>query len=160
MALNPTVIVEPDSLGAWIGLAGVALGALLSTGATWLQRHGSDTKERRREVTAAADELLTATWSLEEMLDGLQASRRRNPDALSEWLPHLTALMERIHKADEAIARYGKEPLIHAADELCRAARKLEYTFGGEKDDERTDALFKARDAFSAEMRKRNTLTS
>jgi hypothetical protein len=42
--LRMNVIVEPDSTTGWFTVPGVVLGALLTTGATWLQRRSGDRK--------------------------------------------------------------------------------------------------------------------
>lgn len=53
-----------DAFAAWIGLAGVAVGAILSGGIDWWRSHITEGKERRREIGRAADDLGAGANSL------------------------------------------------------------------------------------------------
>lgn len=53
-----------DTFAAWIGLAGVAVGAILSGGIDWWRSHITEGKERRREIGRAADDLGAGANSL------------------------------------------------------------------------------------------------
>jgi hypothetical protein len=47
--MDMTLIMEPDDLGAWLGLAGVVVGFMLSAGGTAVQSRRKD--RRGREAT-------------------------------------------------------------------------------------------------------------
>jgi hypothetical protein len=115
-----TVIVQADSTGAWIGLAGVALGALLSTGGTWLQRRWSEHREQRRSVKEAIDELPVAARTLLLTLQSYRGSDDAE-QALLAWTPLMTAQMERVQRAAQTIMRYSTPGLASMAEAVTDA---------------------------------------
>ena len=59
-----TVIVEPDAVGPWLGLVGVAVGVVLTAGVTGLQQRRKDKRERRAELLRACTELDAAVQKI------------------------------------------------------------------------------------------------
>ena len=124
-----TVIVEPDSLSAWLGLAGVAVGALLAAGAAWLQRRSSDRRDRIREARYAADDLVASANALNVTVKAFLVSKDE-PGAVRAWIPVITALLERVQKANATIARLSEPSLVNAADSLAKEARGFALSLG------------------------------
>lgn len=125
-----TVIVEPDSLSAWLGLAGVGVGALLTAGVAWLQSRHSERKDRQRQEIQAITDLGASAESLRMTVVALFAASQNDPNAIRDWVPAITGLLDRVHKADATIARLSKPPLVTAADALAAAARDYAHGFG------------------------------
>ena len=63
------VIVEPDSLSAWIGLAGVAPGGVAQYCRKLAAATVAESRNRRREFHDAADDLRAGTQTLIMMLE-------------------------------------------------------------------------------------------
>jgi hypothetical protein len=63
-----TVLVEPDDAAAWIGLAGVVVGALLTAAFEWVRGRRGDRKRVRRD-------LLIAGWQLQRRAELLLDAR-------------------------------------------------------------------------------------
>ena len=121
----PTVIVEPDSVGAWLGLAGVALGATLTTGATWLQSLRGDRKSKRREIVTAADDLRAgATLYLLIAITFDRADDRKK--SVLDWMPLLMDQTERIQRSAEVIQRLGPLRLAELAANVADEALSFE----------------------------------
>jgi hypothetical protein len=120
-----TVVVEPDSVSAWLGLAGVALGALLTTGATWLQSLRGDRKSKRREIIAAADDLRAgATLYLLITITFDRADDRKK--SVLDWMPLLMDQTERIQRSAEVIQRLGPPRLAELAANVADEALSFE----------------------------------
>lgn len=94
------VIVEPDSTTGWFTVPGVVLGALLTTGATWLQRRSGDRKGERREVGLASGELRAGAHSLILVVSGYGGSSVSPLEMMQIVTPHT----ERVQKAHLAAA--------------------------------------------------------
>jgi hypothetical protein len=122
--------VEPDSLSAWLGLAGVGVGALLTAGVAWLQNRHSDRQDRRRQEIQAITDLGASAESLQMTVVALSVASQIDPNAIRDWVPAITGLLDRVHKADATIARLSKPPLVTAADALAAAARDYAHDFG------------------------------
>lgn len=131
-----TVIVEPDTLSAWTGLAGVFAGGLLTAGVAWLQSYSSGRRDRSSEENRAAEELLTGAESLRVTVSAFVVASKTNPDAIRDWVPAITVLLERVQRADATIARLSKPSLVVAADSLTAKAREFTHSFGGSPDAE------------------------
>ena len=125
-----TVIVEPDSLSAWLGLAGVAVGVLSTLGTAWLQARYGGRKEKYRELSRATAELLASANGLRVIVAAFVASRTE-PHAIRDWMPVIAGLVERVQKADAVIARLAQPALVTAAADLADAAGKLVQDFDG-----------------------------
>ena len=113
-----TVIVQSDSLSTWIGLAGVALGALLSTGGSWIQRRWTESSNRQREFHDAADDLRASTQNL---ILTLETSDRFDDKqtALTFWMPKVMVQLERLDRAVEIIAQHSKPELTALAETVA-----------------------------------------
>lgn len=70
-----------DDLTAWIGVAGVAVGVLLTTVVEWLRDRRGLARERRRELLTAADELANSANSI-GFLMSLFAAQQKEAKAL------------------------------------------------------------------------------
>jgi hypothetical protein len=121
--MGASVIVEPDSASAWIGLAGVALGALLSTGATWLQRRSSARKDEHTEIREAVVEMLAGAESLDKTICVFNSSKGTG-ESLVDWVPLVTLQVERVQRAalKVGISRYATAELAASAGKVARAA--------------------------------------
>jgi hypothetical protein len=125
-----TVIVEPDSLSAWLGLAGVGVGVLSTLGTAWLQARYGGRKEKHRELSNATAELLASAEGLRVIVAAFAASRNE-PNAIRDWMPVIAGLVERVQKADAVIARLAQPALVKAAADLAGAARNFVQEYGG-----------------------------
>jgi hypothetical protein len=79
-----------DDLAAWIGVAGVGVGVLLTTVVEWLRDRRGLARERRRELLAAADELANSANTI-GFLMSLFAAQQKETKALdwaNAYLPH------------------------------------------------------------------------
>jgi hypothetical protein len=130
-----TVIVEPDSLSAWLGLAGVGVGVLSTLGTAWVQERYSSRKEKHREISGAAAELRASADGLRVIVAAFVASKN-DPNAIRDWMPIIGGLVERVQKADAVIARLAQPPLAKAAADLAGAVGNFAEAFGesGTKD--------------------------
>jgi hypothetical protein len=124
-----TVIVEPDSLSAWLGLAGVVVGALLGFGTAWVQQRLSERKDRQHEISRSARELLSAADSLLITVNAL-AVVPHDADAIRNWVPAITTQLDRVVRADATIAGLADPPLVSAADKLSEEAHKFANGLG------------------------------
>lgn len=124
-----TVIVEPDSLSAWLGLAGVGVGVLATLGTAWLQARYSGRKEKYHELSQATAELLASAVGLRVIVGAFVASKNE-PDAIHDWLPVIASQIERVRKADAIIARLAQPALVKAAADLAIAANNFVEDFG------------------------------
>jgi hypothetical protein len=124
-----TVIVEPDSLSAWLGLAGVGVGVLATLGTAWLQARYGGRKEKYRELSRASAELLATAVGLRVIVGAFVASRNQ-PDAIRDWLPVIAGQIERVQKADAIIARLAQPALVKVAADLANAANNFVEDFG------------------------------
>jgi hypothetical protein len=74
----PPVIIEPDSLGPWLGLLGVVTGAAITTATNWLQNRRRDRAECESTRTCAgcrlSREFVTTGW-----LDPVQVGVLQEP---------------------------------------------------------------------------------
>lgn len=105
-----------DDLAAWIGVAGVAVGVLLTTVVEWLRDRRGLARERRRELLTAADELANSSNSI-GFLMSLFAAQQKQAKALdwaNVYLPH----QERCNAAAVALNRLAPRPVTEAADRV------------------------------------------
>ncbi len=142
-------IVEPDKLSAWLGLAGVIAGALLTGILTVVLQYVANRRNRRREVSRAAADLLASADALRMTVNAFVVA---NADPQT-WVPLIATTLERVDKADLTIASLSKQPLLGAADGLATAARDFAHSYG----DAETAALKAKIDAFSAVARPQKT---
>jgi hypothetical protein len=149
-----TVIVQPDSAAAWIGLAGVALGAVLSAGGTWLQRRWTEQRARRHEVDEAAGELRAAARTLVLIVEAYHV--KEDAQSLLAWAPLVSAQVERVEKATEVIGRHATPELAALAGAVAEAV--VVSAMGDAKRKigvyEALDEVNEAMKAFTAEARK------
>ena len=115
------VFVQQDSIAAWIGLVGVAVGVLLSGVLDWWRGHLAERRDRRREMHRAADELMAAANALLVAKGAFGAPQARQ-ESLLAWTQVMMAQAERIQRASEALIRLGPQGLAKAADDLATAA--------------------------------------
>jgi hypothetical protein len=118
--MSASVIVEPDSASAWIGLAGVALGALLSTGATWLQRRSSALKHEHTDIREAIVEMLTGAEALDKAVS-VPNSSKGSGGSLLLWVQFVTSQTEKVEKAalKVGISRYATAELTASAGKVA-----------------------------------------
>jgi hypothetical protein len=109
-----------DDLAAWIGVAGVAVGVLLTTVAEWLRDRRGLARERRRELEAAAHELANSANSI-GFLMSLFAAQQKAAKAL-DWANAYLPNQERCNAAAVTLKRLAPRPVTEAADKVRRAA--------------------------------------
>jgi hypothetical protein len=105
------VIIESDSLGAWLGLIGVLTGAAVATATTWVQRWYGDRSDRRKALEAAKGQLIAAATSLIVLVTWYHGARRIEPESQprnalgseSEWVEKIAKALERVQIADRTI---------------------------------------------------------
>lgn len=119
--LAMTVIVEPDSIGAWIGLAGVALGALLTGGVTWLQGARRERKERNAAIQQACTELWAAAHNVQLLCAMLRGAAGAEFPAL-EWTQTVAAAVSRVIIAADTVNHLAPRDLGNAALDVAAAA--------------------------------------
>jgi hypothetical protein len=122
-----TIIVEApsDDLAAWIGVAGVAVGVLLTTGIEWARDRRTQRRDRRREIWAAYDELLNAAHAMQFLVISI-----RTPGYLPEGsrLDHLLALsanLGRVNSGCSAVIRLGPDQIVEAVDKVRQATMNV-----------------------------------
>jgi hypothetical protein len=152
------VVVQSDDLAAWIGLAGVALGALLSTGATWLQRRSSERKNEHNETRAAVAEMLAGAESLAVIIRAFNTSDSAD-NSLLDWLPLITLQTERLQKAATIVgaSRNATPELVASAGKLSGAAILCARLNGA---DDSLEKLVLATENFRPEVAKAGTTMS
>ena len=119
-AVKVIVNTPGDDLAAWIGVAGVAVGVLLTTVVEWLRDRRGLARERRREMEAAADELANSANSI-GFLMSLFAAQQKEAKAL-DWANAYLPNQERCNAAAAALKRLAPRPVTEAADKVRRAA--------------------------------------
>jgi hypothetical protein len=117
--LDMTVIVEPDSIGAWIGLAGVAVGALLTGGVTWLQ----GARRERKERSSATEHACTELWAAAESVQLLSRMLRVGTEVpVLEWSQAIATAVNRVIIAADTVNRLAPGDLGKAALSVAAAA--------------------------------------
>jgi hypothetical protein len=127
---GPTVVVEPDSAGAWLGLIGVVAGVVITTGANWLQGARHSRAERQRELDTATGQVIASATSVIILVqrDATATTAATPPGARqslgteAEWAEKITAAVERLQVADQVIQRYGQRNLARASSGVVNAA--------------------------------------
>ena len=54
------VVVQPDELGPWLGVAGVTVGVVLTAGIDWLRTRRAERKQMRHDLLRAGSEVAAA----------------------------------------------------------------------------------------------------
>jgi hypothetical protein len=124
------VVVEPDSVGAWLGLIGVVAGVAITTGANWLQGSRRDRAERQRELDAATGQVIASATSVIILVQRDPTATaapappgdRSGVGTQAEWAEKITAAVERLQVADQVIQRYGQQNLAKASNRVVYAA--------------------------------------
>lgn len=113
-----TVIVEPDSFSAWIGVAGVGIGVVLSAGVQIVRDVMRGRKDRTRELTEAVDTMLGACNQLAILVAIRQQPGVRDEPALA-WAEATNREAERIQTAAHVVQRYARHEVGEAAGQLA-----------------------------------------
>jgi hypothetical protein len=119
-----TVIIQQDSLNAWVGLAGVVVGGLLTGGLNWLRRKTSEASGRDRERHRLSDDLVAgANASL--LVRRMYAAGQARGEGILPWTQLMMAQAERVQKAAEGLIRLGPQELGEDAQAVsdCGAQR-------------------------------------
>jgi hypothetical protein len=125
------------------------LGALLSTGGTWLQRHSTENLMRHREVGDAADDLRAGTQTLIMTVEAYGMAGRKQ--SLVTWVPLVSPQVERVQIAAERIIRHSTTELGASARAVADSA--IAYVSGHNTEDDRAKVQAAIK-AFTAELRK------
>jgi hypothetical protein len=118
-----TIIVEApsDDLAAWIGVAGVAVGVVLTTGVEWLRDSRGQRRQLRRDARAAADELAAAAETMAALALSVHAPHAKERDPLAFTLA-LLSQQERVNTACVTIMRLLPPQVAEAAHNVRDAA--------------------------------------
>jgi hypothetical protein len=149
VAISATVIVEPDSISAWIGLAGVVVGVLLAGALDLWRSHLAEVKARKRELRHAIDDLRASASALRMATD----FRRDLPNAgrwSPAWYQALAPAVERLARSATVVMRSGPTSLGQAANELDLAVR----AYAAHPNDESREQIMARSIAFSTEARR------
>ena len=71
----PEVVIESDSLDAWLGLIGVAIGVIVTTTINWLQNRRHDHIEQLRELETSKGQLIASATSIVILVGWYQGAR-------------------------------------------------------------------------------------
>jgi hypothetical protein len=128
-AIGMQVIIEPDDIGPWVGLAGVIVGAAITVTVDWLRSRRTEAKERRRANQAAADELFAAANAL-ITVRGVYNTQQAQAEPMHQWISLLMTQAERVQKSSEKLVRYAPPDLANLAMQVASAALKTAVHMG------------------------------
>ena len=113
--------LEPNSASAWIGVAGVVVGGLLTLGVRWIEIVLRERRGKRAETINAADDLRNGATALMVIADsyGSTDNKRSNP---IEWTGPVIAQFDRMEKAAETIRRNTTPELARLGSDVGTAA--------------------------------------
>ncbi len=111
------VVVQSDELSAWIGVAGVAVGVVLSTGIDWWRSRRTGRRELRHRLLQAGSDLAAAAT-------GYQSTTRAAGAAMSEpaWHELIQARLEALRTAYLIINLAGDKGVEVAAGHIVKVA--------------------------------------
>jgi hypothetical protein len=129
----PTVIIESDSLDAWLGLIGVVIGVVVTTATGWLQNRRHDRTEQVRELEASKGQLIASATSIVILVGWyhgarsipVNSSQRNILGTESEWVEKISNALERLQIADQVIQRYGKRGTAQASSRVVSETTDL-----------------------------------
>jgi hypothetical protein len=130
---TPTVIIESDSLDAWLGLIGVIMGVAITTVTSWLQNRRHDHTEQQRELQGAKGQLVASATSIVILVGWYHGARTISPNSSlrntlgteSEWVEKITNAIERLQIADQVIQRYGQRDTAQASSRVVSESTDL-----------------------------------
>ena len=111
------VVVQSDDLAAWIGVAGVVVGVVLSTGLDWWRSRKAKRAVARQELLRAGNELYSATAARTAVVNAAG-------DAIGEpaWVLVVAQFQAAQSAAMAKIVAAGIPPINQAAAEVVKAA--------------------------------------
>jgi hypothetical protein len=112
------VVVQSDELAAWIGVAGVVVGVVLTAGIDWWKSRRAEQKQKRKELIRAGDELAQASAAVAELSRLAGNSANEVP-----WIEALNARQSAIIRAHRTIREAGVKEIDDAADEIVAATQ-------------------------------------
>ena len=125
------VVVEPDTLGPWLGLVGVGVGVILGGVLEWWRGWLADRKTQRSEIDQAAQELRAAASTLMIAVSAFK-NAPQSPETTFTWTQAMLTYTSRLQAAAWTVSR--KSPhLADAALRLDQAA--VTFLQSGGKDD-------------------------
>jgi hypothetical protein len=112
-----TVVVQPDDLGAWIGVAGVAVGVVLAAGIDWWRSRRTGRKELRQRLMQAGSDLAAAATAY-------QRTTRAAGTAMNEpaWHELIQTRLDAMRIASLTINLAGDISIHHASLQIVKAA--------------------------------------
>jgi hypothetical protein len=105
------VVVQSDDLAAWIGVAGVAVGIILTTGLEWWRDRRVQRRDSRRELRAAAHDLIGSSTTLLAVASWYRTEGKGR----LEWLLAMNELNGRVTIAAYTINRLATELVAQSA---------------------------------------------
>lgn len=131
MAGVSIIVQSPsDDLAAWIGLVGVAVGVLLTTGVEWLRDRRTQRRENHRALREAVDELTDAAQTVVMLLMNAKIKGAQSDNRL-DFVLALAANLGRSNAAAVTVIRLGSSQLADAAVKVRQAAVDMS-TLAGE----------------------------
>jgi hypothetical protein len=109
------VVVQSDDLSAWIGLAGVAVGVILTAGIEWWRSRLTDRKETRSRLMRAGSDVQAAAAAFQKATSAAGSARNEAP-----WLELIHARGEAMHKALLTINLSGDKATQDAALQIVK----------------------------------------
>lgn len=113
------VVVQSDDLAAWIGLAGVVVGVVLTEGFDWLKSRRAEQRQKRQELLRAGDELAQASTAVADLFRQAGNSVNELP-----WIEALNARQSALMRAHRTIREAGVKEIDDAADEIVAATQQ------------------------------------
>lgn len=115
--MSTIVVVQSDDLSAWIGVAGVAVGVVLTTGIDWWRSRRRERKELRHRLLQAGSDLSAAASAYQKATQA--AGEARDEPA---WHEVIQTRLEAFRAASLTINLAGNKELDAAALQIVKVA--------------------------------------
>jgi hypothetical protein len=123
-SVSTTVIVKPDDLVAWTSLAGVVVGASLTTALDWWRNGRGGTKRRRRQLIVAGMELERRARALANATEFSKVAVAAGESPLA-WIKFNTERTDALYELAGTIISLGSRELSYAAHAVIEESQKL-----------------------------------
>jgi hypothetical protein len=118
------VIVKPDDLSAWTGLAGVVVGAVLTAGLDWWRNGRGERRRRRLQLIVAGTELQRRATALEADIEFSKTAVAAGEPTLA-WIEYKAKREDALYEAAQTIIGAGSADLANAGEVVLIASREL-----------------------------------
>ena len=128
MAAVSTVVQSAGTdLAAWIGVAGVAVGVVMTTTVEWLRDRCTTRRQQRREVLAAAVQLTGAASTMASLLLSSESAGADSIRATAvQWTLAMASQLERANDAAVTIIRLAPPAVADAATTIRGIAERID----------------------------------